>query len=681
MTRESLQEAVRSTAVALALLFAASICAAQEGSTLSKPLGPGRHTFTVECGERIRTYSLHVPAGRDPSTPLPAVVMFHGGGGTGRSAVRSTGWIEKADAEGFLVLFPEGTPPDPTRPGSFRHNPQTWNDGSGRSGVGAASQGVEDVEFVSAMLDDLRGRIAVDQRRIYATGFSNGASMAFRVARELSTVFAAAAPVAGVDWMHGKKPSRPVPLIYITGTADPLNPVEGGEIRIGLRSYGTKPPTGQMIERWAKMHRCAGDGRVVLQKDGVTGVAFGRPGEDAAVVLYTIEDHGHHWPGGKALLPGALAGEDLSRLDATDVIWEFFEEHALVDGDDEAPDGSLEAALDRALAEVMASHPLPGLAVGVVKDGRIVYAKGFGKVTLGEEAPVTERSLFHMASVSKTFVAAAILQLVEQGKVDLDAPISTYIPYFRLDDERCGEITVQQMLTHTSGMPDVRDYGWDSPECDDGALERYVRGLADRKLLFAPGSRFRYSNMAYEVLGDVIATVSGMPFKEYVKRNILDVLGMRDSTFLLEETAPDLRTRPHVGFPHPVPSDIYPYNRAHAPSSTLQSSAADMCRWLIAHLEGGALGGKRILGTASCDMLWKKRADVGRGRSIGLSWFLDRYDDRWCILHGGADIGYQSYVILFPGESMGAVFLSNCTRFRMRILKSAVLDTVLEHGE
>jgi CubicO group peptidase (beta-lactamase class C family) len=106
-----------------------------------------------------------------------------------------------------------------------------------------------------------------------------------------------------------------------------------------------------------------------------------------------------------------------------------------------------------------------------------------------------------MASITKPFVGTAIMQLVERGIVDLDAPVVQYLRYFQLADDRYNQITVRQMVTHASGMPDVEDYEWDKPQYDDGALERYVRSLTNQKLLFAPGERVQYSNMAYEVLG------------------------------------------------------------------------------------------------------------------------------------------------------------------------------------
>ena len=299
---------------------------AQETLTI-KSVSPGTHPFTIMVKGVERRYLLHVPPTYTPAKKWPLVVMFHGGGGTAKFAMRETGWAEKADKEGFLAVFPEGTSPDATRPARFRDNAQTWNDGSKRPNIGAVKRGVADVEFVAMMIADLMLRSSVDERRIYVTGFSNGASMAFRVARELSPLIAAAAPVAGADWLDDKTPERPVPLLYITGTADPLNPIGGGEIRIGPKVFGTKPTIQEMIGKWVKMLGCSDETRVVYTKDGVTGIAYGLPGEAAKVMLFTIEAHGHHWPGGKSALPESLTGRNTAKMKATDVIWEFFKKH------------------------------------------------------------------------------------------------------------------------------------------------------------------------------------------------------------------------------------------------------------------------------------------------------------------------------------------------------------------
>jgi len=326
---------IASGLIGLLFLFGCmdSLARAEERPT-GKNMAPGTHPFTITVKGVERSYLFHIPPSYYPARKWPVVVMFHGGGGTAKAAMWETGWDEKADKEGFLAVFPEGTPSDVSRPGRFRDNPQTWNDGSKRSNVGAASRGVPDVEFVSTMLAALKLRFSVDERRIYATGFSNGASMTFRVARELSSIIAAAAPVAGADWLNDRNVERPVPLLYITGTADPLNPVEGGEIRIGPKAFGTKPATQEMIGKWVKMHSCPHEGRVVYDKDGATGIEYGLPGETAKVVRYTIEGHGHHWPAGNSALPVRLAGRNTAKLNATDAIWEFFKGHSIVDKTD-----------------------------------------------------------------------------------------------------------------------------------------------------------------------------------------------------------------------------------------------------------------------------------------------------------------------------------------------------------
>ena len=134
-------------------------------------------------------------------------------------------------------------------------------------------------------------------------------------------------------------------------------------------------------------------------------------------------------------------------------------------------------------------------------------------------------------------------------------------------------------MNHTSGMPDEEDYAWDRPEYDEQSLERYVKGVYRHKLLSEPGVNFAYSNIGYEILGDMIAKVSGMSFEEYMKNNILEPIGMRSSSFLKLEIETHLAA-PHVlgtsnGYGGYV-SDVFPYNRAHGPSSTLYTNAEDM---------------------------------------------------------------------------------------------------------
>ena len=143
----------------------------------------------------------------------------------------------------------------------------------------------------------------------------------------------------------------------------------------------------------------------------------------------------------------------------------------------------------------------PGMAVGIVDQGKLRCAQGFGVVRNDSEQPVTAHTNFHMASVSKPFVAAAIVNQISEGRVSLDAPVTRYIPTFRLADPRYRKITIRHLLNHTSGLSDVDDYGWDKPEQDEQALARYVAGLKTMRLRRNPGSRFYYSNIGFEMLG------------------------------------------------------------------------------------------------------------------------------------------------------------------------------------
>jgi CubicO group peptidase (beta-lactamase class C family) len=318
------------------------------------------------------------------------------------------------------------------------------------------------------------------------------------------------------------------------------------------------------------------------------------------------------------------------------------------------------ARLESAIEGLLAEGRLAGFSVGIVRGGALVYARAFGVRSLETREPVTERSLFHLASVSKPFVATALVQLADRGALALAAPVVEYLPYFRLADERYPLLTIEQLLSHVSGMPDTDDYGWDRPEYDDGALERYVRSLTGERLIGDPGAQFAYSNMAYEVLGDVIAKVSGRSFEDYLRDHILRPLAMDRSTFLRAEVPPALAVTPHTGEGRLAVGAVYPYNRAHGPSSTLHSNPVEMGRWIVANLRRGELDGARILDAASYDLLWHPAHATWRpDRQIGLSWFIDRHAGRRRISHDGEDDGFTSYCAIFPDDAAGVVWMTN----------------------
>ena len=341
--------------------------------------------------------------------------------------------------------------------------------------------------------------------------------------------------------------------------------------------------------------------------------------------------------------------------------------------------------LEPLIEDFMRRQKLPGFAIGVVDDGRVVYERGFGVLSLKRNESVTPRSLFHMASITKPFVATAVMQLVEKGRMSLDAPIKTYLPYFKMADPRAEKITIQHLLTHSSGMPDVGDYAWDKPQYDDGALERYVRSIADLELVFAPGERFQYSNIAYEILGDAASKASGTTFEDYVHKNILQPLGMSASTLLVKEADPALMTWGHEldGRGLPFASNVYPYNREHTPSSNLHSSVRDMARWAMANLDGGVLQGKRILDRATLERMWTPTREIStpdpnaRRQAVGLSWFIGQHRGQRIISHGGGDTGYLTDLVLVPEGRKAVVWMTNVDFVGPAPITRAALDVVL----
>lgn len=339
----------------------------------------------------------------------------------------------------------------------------------------------------------------------------------------------------------------------------------------------------------------------------------------------------------------------------------------------------------------LGSHQAAGLAVGVISEGEVV-SRGFGVRDIDTGAPVTPETMFHLASVSKPFVATAIVSLSVAGGagaslLDLEAPIVGWVPELTLADGREGEVTARGLLTHTSGLPDVSEYGWHDPQLGDDALSAFARSLSGWRLQSEPGTTFSYSNAGFELLGLLLSRVTGMTFEDAVRQRVLAPLGMRTSTFLRAEVPTHLASSPHVGMPLQVPEGAYPYTRRHAPSSTLHSNAAEMCRWMDAHLgptEGTAEGSVRRpdrLDPELLDLLWRPAAQVGEPpweEDAALGWFVGTYRGHRALSHSGADPGFGSRLVLVPEHRTGVVVLANSNTVPSTALAMAALDLALD---
>lgn len=319
---------------------------------------------------------------------------------------------------------------------------------------------------------------------------------------------------------------------------------------------------------------------------------------------------------------------------------------------------------------VLQKRKIPGVALGIIKDSTLVYANGFGVRNLNTGEPMTAASVMSMASVSKAFTAAAIMQLVETGKVDVDDPYRKYVPYFEMEDARYKDITIRHLLAHRSGMPELTEdiffSEWDDPWYDNGAAERYVRSLRTGVMLNQNpgGDTFIYSDCGYDILADLIHKVSGELFEDYMERHIFVPLGMNDSTFMVNDVDPQQLVAAHVydDAGNAVVWENFPYDRKHAPSSCLHSTVEDISRWILAHLHGGELRGRRILQTPNQARLWEMLSPVnwrGMLNAYCWGWESGEFEGMKLVTSIGGQPGVQTAIALLPTEHMAVIVLGN----------------------
>ncbi|MGC1120403.1 MAG: PHB depolymerase family esterase [Candidatus Methanofastidiosia archaeon] len=277
------------------------------------------HTLTVDGFKR--TYIVHIPS--TFHEPLPLVIALHGGGGSAEKMANLTGLDALSDREGFAVVYPQGVE-------------NHWNDGRDIQEYRAHRENIDDVKFISTVIDTLSEEVTIDEKRIYAVGISNGAMMACRLACELSDRIAAIAMVAGgmpVDLREMCSPRKGVSVLLINGTVDPLVLWEGGEIQAGRRYLGVTMSVSDTVMYWVRANGCEESPSVVLlpntHEDGcsVNKETYGKGKQGTEVVLYAIEGGGHTWPGGHQYAGEGLIGKTCYDISASEVAWQFFSAH------------------------------------------------------------------------------------------------------------------------------------------------------------------------------------------------------------------------------------------------------------------------------------------------------------------------------------------------------------------
>lgn len=309
-----------------------SHAAHQDGDAASPRLTPGDHEFSLRHDGRTRRYLVHVPPQAREGRSLPVVLVFHGGGGNGKGMQDFTRTDGVADREGFLVVYPDGT-------GRWRRRLLTWNAGSCCGW--ARDHHVDDVGFVRALLDDLARRTAVDARRAYATGHSNGGMMAYRLAAEAGDRVAAVAPVSGGMVVDSIRSPRPVPVLHIHSVDDPRALYGGGlgppfpftNVRV------LHPDMKSVMATWVAFDRCPGApkaGDTVRGRPGspsathtATPYTYGPCADGSEVVLWKLTGAGHVWPGARAQPWQEYVGPPTDVIEANTLIWQFFSRFSL----------------------------------------------------------------------------------------------------------------------------------------------------------------------------------------------------------------------------------------------------------------------------------------------------------------------------------------------------------------
>jgi CubicO group peptidase (beta-lactamase class C family) len=366
--------------------------------------------------------------------------------------------------------------------------------------------------------------------------------------------------------------------------------------------------------------------------------------------------------------------------------------------------------LNKYIEESLYYNDLAGLAIGVTVGENsplscrgLKYIQAAGYKNFVKKEPLQPENIFHVASVTKLFVGTSIMILWERGLLDLDAKVVEIIPWLLIDDERYKMITIRQLLTHTAGLEDVKDYAWDKPELDEGALQRYCQSeeVTKSRLLWNPDEkRFQYSNIGYELLGTVIAHVSGVSFEAFITENILKPLNMIDTTLLTFERTKAVGiegeltddayireslllenlAKVNMAMPHSkdqekyiILEEHYPYNRAHGPSSTLTTNLKDLEKWARAHIE------KTVLKKETYDVIWREYSSVpNNGEHIGLSWFIREQNGYTLYGHEGNDDGFRASFWICPQLDLHIAIEANSSKSPVKRINKNVFDLVLE---
>lgn len=335
-----------------------------------------------------------------------------------------------------------------------------------------------------------------------------------------------------------------------------------------------------------------------------------------------------------------------------------------------APSADDFAAVETVIDQQMAQQGVPGLAVAVVYQDELVYAQGFGVRSTETNDPVTPDTLFMIASTTKPLTAIGLLRLVDAGLVDLDAPVTTYLPELPWNED----ITVRHLLSHTAGLSDAGD---SLVSRDPDALRESVSLFSEASLFAPPGLVHSYSNPGIDLVGAIIEAVSGQYYADYMASEVFTPMGMTRSTFLASQAV----TFPTaVGYqPDLMPVRPLPDNAAEFPSGFALSSVTDLAHLVAFILNAGAVNETPIMSEGLAqEMQTPASVRLVSPVTYGLGLALEPYRETMRVGHNGNIIGFTSLLQTLPDHDLGVVVLTNSTGFDAEPIFSAVTDALID---
>ena len=341
------------------------------------------------------------------------------------------------------------------------------------------------------------------------------------------------------------------------------------------------------------------------------------------------------------------------------------------------------AKLQSFIEHEMRAKELPAVSIALVDDQKIVWARGFGMAHPDDSVPATAKTIYRVGSVSKLFTDIAIMQLVEQGKLDLDVPVSRYVPTFEPENPFGGEITLRELMSHRSGLvrePPVGHYF----DAGSPTLAQTIASLDSTQLVYEPNTRTKYSNAAIALVGDVLAVTQKQPFERYLKHAVLDPAGMASSAFARKEVpARDVAsaymwTLDGRTFPAPT------FDLGMAPAGSMYTTVDDLGRFMSMLFAGGRGAKGRVLKRATLEEMWKPQfARPGQTMGYGIGFGLSTLRGHRVVGHGGAIYGFATQLSALPDDKLGVVVVTTmdgANTVTSRIA-SAALDMLLANRE